>query len=201
MIQKEAEPPAKRAGETAGGERHGKRPTVHEVEDRVELELPAEGTNAIFTAHWQIFFPTVLIFLLYGAAVLVLWANGRSDTALFRLFALVVGVGVPLLAAHAFLRYSTVRIQLREGLLRYHPGWPKDTPTEIPQELIDRVFVKRGLAGRLMGGGTVVIVTTAGNRIAIADLRDPEAVVRSFNAANDNAANSTINAVETMGAS
>ncbi len=154
--------------------------SLNEIDEEIEVELEAAGSGDLFKPHWQIFMPTLVILLSYCASMLYLWATGRADSALFRLFAIVAAVGVPLLAAHAFLRFETVRVLLKPQSLCYHPGWPKDRMLEIPHKLIERIFVKRGLAGKLFGGGTIVIETSTGGRIAIADLRDPDAIIDRF---------------------
>lgn len=153
---------------------------LQEIENEAEAELEAAHSGQLFKPHWQIFVPTVIILISYCAAMAYLWATGRVDTALFRLFAIVAAVGVPLLAAHAFLRYETVRVLLKDDSICYHPGWPKDRMLEVPHKLIERIFVKRGLAGNLLGGGTLVIETSTGGRIAIADLRNPDTIVERF---------------------
>ena len=155
-------------------------PTLHEIENEIELELAPEDGVSVFKPHWQIFVPTIIVLAGYGLSLIYLWMTGRTDTAIFRLFAIVAAIGVPLLAAHAFLRYETVRVQLKKNSLCYHPGWPKDRMLEIPHELIEAIRVKRGLAGRLFGGGTIVIRTSTGGKIAIADLRHPNAIVEHF---------------------
>ena len=106
--------------------------------------------------------------------------SGRSDGSLFRLFALILGIGVPLMAVHAFLRYETVRVRFGQEGLRYHAGWPQDAAMEIPYELITKLSIRRGISGRLLGGGTVVIETLTGMKKSIADLKDPEGLVDEF---------------------
>jgi len=155
-------------------------PSLQEIDNDVELELAPEDGVSVFRPHWQIFLPTLVVLAGYGISLLYLWMTGRSDSALFRLCAIIAAVGVPLLAAHAVLRYETVRVQLREASLCYHPGWPKDRLLEIPHELIETIRVKRGIAGRLFGGGTLVIKTSTGGKIAIADLRNPDAIIEHF---------------------
>ena len=155
-------------------------PTVHEMEDQVELELPMQDGMSDFRSHWRLFIPTLVIFLAYGLCLAYLWATGRVDSGLFRMFAIVTAVGVPLLAAHAFLRFETVCVRLEDDCIKARPGWPKDKSIEIPNELVTDIFVKRGLAGRLMGGDTLIIETGTGTQIAIADLEDPEGVVNQF---------------------
>jgi uncharacterized membrane protein YdbT with pleckstrin-like domain len=165
-------------------------PNLHEMEDTLELELPDDGPSRDFRSHWQLFIPTLIILISYALCLLYLWATNRTDTALFRLAALVAGVGVPLLAAHAFLRYETVRVRLGQKAVKLHPGWPKNRGIEIPNELIMAMKVKRGLFGRLMGGGTLIIATSEGTRTAIPDLKEPEKIIEMFetNRTADNAA-------------
>lgn len=148
-------------------------PHVSEVEDNVELEVADKMGSPTYHAHWQIFLPTIVIFISYTSGLYALYMMDMTSSALFRLGAIVLGVGVPLLTVHAFLRYSTVRLQLMDRQLRYHKGWPEDASVEVPYELISSLRVKRGLAGRLFGGGTIVIQLTTGTKIAIADIFDP----------------------------
>ena len=100
---------------------------------------------------------------------------GRLDSSLAKLFLIVLAVGVPLLAIHAFLRFNTARIQVADDHVRYHRGWPQRFPRDLPFVLIDQVYVRRGLAGRLFGGGTLAMRLTTGDRVYVPDLKDPEA--------------------------
>lgn len=159
-------------------------PNLHEMEDTIELELPDQGGSKDFRSHWQLFVPTLIILVSYTLCLLYLWLTNRSDSALFRLAALVAGVGVPLLAAHAFLRYETVRVRLGQHAVKVHPGWPKNKGLEIPNDLILEMSVKRGLYGSLMGGGTLIIATSEGTRTAIPDLKNPEVIVELFDTMN-----------------
>ena len=43
----------------------------------------------------------------------------------------LAGIGVPLLAAHAFLRFQTIRMQVSDGHVFCHPGWPKELPIDV----------------------------------------------------------------------
>jgi len=154
--------------------------SVHDLEDSTELEMPDRPGGKTFRPHWQLFVPTLVILAGYGLSLVYLWATGRSGSGLFRLFAIVAAIGVPLLAAHAFLRYETVRVRLGKQRILFHPGWPRRDAREIPSELVSAVRVKRGLAGRLFGGGTLVIETTTGGRIAVADLRMPDVLAEEI---------------------
>ncbi|MBL1404678.1 MAG: hypothetical protein COC17_00485 [Hyphomicrobiales bacterium] len=155
-------------------------PRVLEVEDSTELEVADKMGRPTYHAHWQIFLPTIVIFISYTSGLYALYMMDMSSSALFRLGAIVLGVGVPLLTAHAFLRYSTVRLQLMDRQLRYHKGWPEDASVEVPYELISSLRVKKGIAGRLFGGGTIIIQLTTGTKIAIADIFDPSSAKEEY---------------------
>ncbi len=146
-----------------------------DVEDLHILERREAANSGVplFAAHWHIFVPTLAIGLLYSLAWLGLALLGKSDTGLARLFIVVMAVGVPLLAAHAFLRFQTIRLQINEGHVLCHPGWPKELPIDVPLEMIESIRVRRGLSGRLFGGGTIIIRLVTGNTVAIADLAEP----------------------------
>src|SRR5680860_1227051 len=117
-------------------------PRVSEIEDSSELEVSDHLGRPTYHAHWQLFVPAVVILCLYSGGLLTLLALDMGSSALFRMFTLVLGVGVPLLGVHAFLRYETVRLQFLEDSLLVHPGWPKDAPSEVPYDLISSLKVK-----------------------------------------------------------
>ena len=168
------------APSAASSETH---PTV--VDDPSEFESARVSGGHVYRARWQLFLPTVAIAVLYLIAWLVMLATGRGDGALARIFVIVLAVGVPLIAAHSFLRFQTIRVQMLSDAVRYHPGWPKDLPVDMPLDLVARAEVRRGLAGRLFGGGTLVMVLTTGERVAIADLADPEGAKAEIDAMLD----------------
>lgn len=155
-------------------------PRVLEVEDSAAMEVADKMGSPTYHAHWQVFVPTIVILLSYSTGLVVLYLMGMTASSSFRLGAIVLGVGVPLLTVHAFLRYNTVRLQLMDSFLRYHRGWPEDASVEVPYELISSFRAKRGLAGRLFGGGTVVIELTTGTQISIADIYDPLGAKKEF---------------------
>lgn len=149
---------------------------VFEADNGLILEKNDAQTQGVplFSAHWHIFAPTFIILVAYSVSWLVLAMSNMSDSNLARLFIVVMAVFVPLLAAHAFLRYQTIRVQINEDCLFCHPGWPKDLPIEVPIAMIESVAVKRGLSGRLFGGGTLVLSLVAEKKIVIADLAEPQ---------------------------
>ncbi|MGB7285495.1 MAG: PH domain-containing protein [Salaquimonas sp.] len=153
---------------------------IEELDDSSRLEIPDEHGSMGYRADWKIFIPTFIILISYGLSMLYLWATGRVDSALFRLAAIVAGIGVPLLLAHAFLRYETICVRLSSSSTQFHRGWPKKSMTSIPFELVTGMSVKRGLFGRLWGGGTLIVKTKGGIKTAISDLKDPEKIVAEY---------------------
>lgn len=153
---------------------------IKELEDDGGLEIPDEFGSADFRSDWKIFTPTLVILVSYGISMLYLWAAGRADGALFRLAAIIAGIGVPLLAAHALLRLETICVRLLGDSIQFHRGWPKKNATNIPYDLITNLKVKRGIFGGLFGGGTLVIMTKGGAKIAISDLKYPDQVIALF---------------------
>lgn len=133
-----------------------------------------------YKAHWHIFMPTVIIAVLYIFGWVTLYFMGLSGGGLARLFIVVLAVGVPILFAHAFLRYQTIAIEIYESHLQYHTGWPKAEPVRLPYGMIKNARSTRGLSGRLFGGGTVVLRLIAGEAIGVADVEKPELVVEKI---------------------
>jgi len=144
--------------------------------DNLQILERVEAKNTgvpLFTAHWHLFLPTLVIAVLYSALWMFFASSGKADSGLARLFIVVMAIGVPLLAVHAFLRYQTIRVQVNEDQALCHPGWPKEFPIGVPGNVIQKVRVRRGLAGRLFGGGTLILQLSTGGRIVIADLAKP----------------------------
>lgn len=135
-----------------------------------------------YKAHWHIFMPTAIIAVLYIIGWVTLYFLGLAGGGLARLFIVVLAVGVPILFAHAFLRYQTIAIEIYENHLQYHTGWPKAEPVRLPYGMIKNARSTRGLSGRLFGGGTVVLRLIAGEAIGVADVEKPETVVEKITA-------------------
>lgn len=161
----------------AGDEGRPGVPHVRTVTDPGEFEL---SPKKVFRAHWQIFVPTLAIAIMYLSSWTYLSVQGMEKSALSRLIVIVASIGVPLLAAHAFLRYQTIRVQVLPDGLRYHPGWPKDLPVDLPYDLIEDIRIKYGLLGWLFRTGTLVIDMTTGSKVAIADLHQPKLILRAI---------------------
>jgi membrane protein YdbS with pleckstrin-like domain len=156
----------------AGEEARPGVPHAHPVRDVSGFEA-GEGAP-VFRPGMPIFAPTAVILLFYATAWVALGMVGKSDSGIARLSLLVVTIAVPLLALHAFLRLQTIRLQVAGDVVRYHPGWPKDASVVMPVALIERVAIRRGLAGRMLRAGTLSMQLTTGQRISVADLADPE---------------------------
>ena len=136
----------------------------------------------IYKAHWQIFAPTFIIFILYVAGWIILYLLGGSGDRLARLFIVVLAVGVPILFAYAFLRYQTVSIEIFDKYLRYHKGWPKADPAVISYTSIKKADLTQGLSGRMFGGGTVTLQLETGAVIGIADVKKSNEAVENITA-------------------
>lgn len=152
-----------------------------EVRIMERSEAKAAGIP-FFSAHWHLFVPTIVIAVLYTSAWLILAILGHSDAAIARLFVVVMAVGVPLLAVHAFLRFETIRLQINEGKIQLHTGWPRELPIEVSAEMIREVQVKRGLSGSVFGGGTLVLDVIPDSRIVVADLGEPDEAAAAIEA-------------------
>jgi hypothetical protein len=154
--------------------RHG-RSHAHVIEDAAGFEMDQGASMQVFRARWQLFLPTLAVAILYAGTWAYLHWSGYGHYAVARLAVIVLAVGVPLLAAQAFLRYQTIRLQVLPDDVRYHSGWPRDLPVDMPCELIERVRVKTGISGILFGGGTLIMDLRTGEKAVVADLSDPEA--------------------------
>ncbi len=135
-------------------------------------EAQTQGVPLYF-AHWRIFMPSIVILLAYFSAWALLSITDYSDSNLARLFIVVMSVFVPLLAAYAFLRYQTIRLQINEDCIYCHPGWPKDLATKVHLSMIEKIDIKQGLTGALFGGGSLLLYLTDGSNIEISNLANP----------------------------
>ena len=150
-----------------------------QLKDRKANEEPIALET--FKAHWHIFVPTIIIAILYIIGWLVMFFLGMAGGGLARLFIVVLAIGVPILFAHAFLRYQTITIELFEDYLQYHTGWPRSEPVKLPYGMINAAKSTRGLSGRLFGGGTVVLGLIGGGVVGIADVETPRQITAQIN--------------------
>jgi len=148
---------------------------------RSSMSAETGNEDVVFRAHWSLFVPTVIIAALYLGVWVVLAASGSSDSALARL-ALIVGViAPPLLFVMAWLRYQSVRVTIQSGgvLIRGGPGadWQAVAWDEIAV-----VNIRRGLAGRLLPTGTLVIIRTDGSTLSVRDVANAQVAMELITA-------------------
>ncbi|MBL4890687.1 MAG: PH domain-containing protein [Rhizobiaceae bacterium] len=160
---------------------------IAEIPEEVPAGVPADdfarADGDIYGAHWHVFIPTLVVTVLYFFGWLLLLLLGRGEGTLAKLFVLVLAVGVPLLTIHAFLRFNTTRVQMCNAFIRYHPGWPKRFLVDLPYALVEKVSIRRGISGRIFGGGTLVMHLTIGEKVYVPDLSDPEGACEAARAA------------------
>ena len=125
--------------------------------------------------HWTVFLPSLVIALLYGG----LWAwfsGGEAADGLARVALLVVAVGVPMLLAHAAVRFVGAEIVLRKETLTARPGVPKRTETRVRVDDVVKVSIRRGLIGRVFDVGTVILTDRSGLSVTVPDMAAPSHV-------------------------
>lgn len=159
-------------------------PHVTTVEDMAEFENTLART---YGARWQVFLPAFAVAVLYLAAWAYLNSIGMRHTAVARLLLIVLTVGVPLITVHGFLRRQTIRVQVLSRGIRYHSGWPRDLPVDLPYDLIERIRIRKSLVSWLFNTGTLVIDLTTGASVAIADLYRPELIRAAIESSMDSA--------------
>lgn len=142
---------------------------------RGDNDNPAVGGEVFRPSLVALLLPVAVIAAGYIALFLWLYFSDRSAGAIARLCLVVLSLGVPFLVAHAVLRAATIRIQLLPHAILAHTGFPRGRAHEIPYGMVRRLAVRRGLAGRTLGGGTLTILLPDGVELAIPDLRDPDA--------------------------
>ena len=74
--------------------------------------------------------------------------------------------------------FQTIRMQVSDGHVFCHPGWPKELPIDVPVSVIKAVNVRKGLSGRLLGGGTVILELITEGNVVVADLDRPDEAKR-----------------------
>jgi len=136
----------------------------------------SNGGQPFQGAHWTVFLPTVVVFLLYGGAWVVLICVGKGNTALAKISLLVILIVVPVLAIHAYLRFVSLGLMVGQDFVLYRQGWLRPRWKRLRIEDLSGVTVLQGPAGRWFGGGGVILSKTDGSDVCLYDLADPEAV-------------------------
>lgn len=135
-------------------------------------EAVARGVM-LFTAHWHVFVPSLIIATLYGLIWYGLIWTGKADFGFARFFIVIMAVLVPLLFAWAFLRFQTIRLQLGAEVISFHGGWPQDQPETITLSEVLEIHTHSGFLSRWFGGGDLVIVCRDHTQI-VPGLADPD---------------------------
>lgn len=138
--------------------------------------LAVGSGNEFMPSRAALFLPVIVVAIGYATLLSWLWLSGSFSSGIARLSIVVLAVGVPLLVAYAALRYFTIRIQLLTRSLQINLGFPRNEPLDIPYPLIRDIEIRRGLAGRATGSGTLVFRLATGQNIAVCDLSDPDRV-------------------------
>lgn len=134
-----------------------------------------EGAEAErFTMHWAVFVPTVAIAVLY--TLLWFWFTEIRGTSggMSRAALLVLVVGVPLLMVHAGLRYVNGGLELGPDEVVVRPGFPVRKQRRVTYAQITQVRLRRGLIGRVLDVGTLVMTDRNGDPTVMADLAEPD---------------------------
>ena len=145
---------------------------LHQAED--------EQADPGYGVHWAVFLPTGVIACLYG--VLWLWFGDVEGTSggMARAALLVLAVGVPLLIVHAGLRFANGRLELGSKELIARPGWPVRRERHVAYAHIADVKLRRGLIGRALDVGSLVITDRNGDHTVMPDLADPQSVLQAL---------------------
>lgn len=135
-------------------------------------EANAEGV-LLFTAHWHIFVPSLLIAMLSALIVAALVLSGQDKLYFARLFFVSAAVAVPVLIAWAFLRFQTICLQINDGKVSFHSGWPKSEPDAVLLDDVIAVNARIGTLAKTFGGGDLELQTEHGMTV-IRDLAQPQ---------------------------
>lgn len=118
-----------------------------------------QGERVLYRArlHWiTLLAAPATLFLL---AILSLRA-GESGVALFFILLIVAGA----LELIAYLRYSTTEFTLTDRRVLAKVGWISHRSIELLLTKVESVAVEQGIAGRMLGYGTVVVIGSGGTR-------------------------------------
>lgn len=145
-----------------------------QLDDGVRAAAPVPRRPFWRASAAALFLPTVVVAGGYAALWLYLMQDGRGSGNLARVSLAVLAIGVPCLLAHAGLRWSTTRLTLRGSHLEAHPGFPARDPVIVAYASITGLRIRRGLAGRLTGAGSLIIERDPEAPVVVSGLTDAE---------------------------
>lgn len=145
-----------------------------ESADQTSDDTPEPLAEA--SGHWSVFLPALVIAVIYGGVWGHLALRGSNDGALGRLLLAICVIGVPVLLVHAFLRYTSTRVEIHADGMRVEQGWPKRSSRRLEAGKIVDVETRFSPLGRLLGGGVLVVHCQGGHHYAVADLAAPDRV-------------------------
>ncbi|WP_339832444.1 PH domain-containing protein [uncultured Parvibaculum sp.] len=136
--------------------------------------------SAVSGAHWTIYLPSLAV-----AAVWVgvyVWADTRQPPlAAIRSIALAIeAVVVPLLLFHAFMRARNLRVEVAADEIDMQWGFTWRRRLAVPVRDVAAAEVRPAIAQRFFGGGALALTFSDGTRRMIADLAQPESIVRAI---------------------
>ncbi len=146
---------------------------LSEAHDEAADTAPVDS----YRVHWTVFLPTVVIAALYGGLWLWFTEVQGASGGVSRAAILVVAVGVPLLLVHAGLRFVNGRLELGADELVARPGWPVRRERHVTYSHVVDLRLRRGLIGRLVDVGSLIVVDHNGDRTVMPDLAEPARVM------------------------
>lgn len=141
-------------------------------------DVPAIDGESVAHAAFRgdlraLFVPTMVVALGYLCMWFFLYVTGNGSGAMARLSIAVLALGVPVLIAHAGLRYVTISIVVGPDHIVAHRGFPIRDEVEISYRAIREVRVRRGISGSLTGAGTILIDRVGGKITVVPDIANP----------------------------
>lgn len=134
-----------------------------------------------FQAHWTIFLPAITVAALYAGVWVFLLLAGKGESALATLCLLVVLLVVPVLLARACLRYVSFDLRIDADALRYRRGWFRPHWHKLGLDEVSGARAVLSTAGRMLGGGALVLTREVGPPVRLNDVDSPERAAREIN--------------------
>lgn len=141
--------------------------------------LAALAEEVFAPSKTALFLPVVVIAAGYALLLGWIWIAGDISSGIARLAIIVLIAGVPLLLAHAILRYLSTGIRLFDEFAKLNPGFPRYGSREILYSDIADIELNPSILPTK--SGTVTIRLISGEKLAVCDLDHPQFVREAFN--------------------